>query len=361
MKRGKLATASAIAAAALLIGAAFGQPGNGRAAGNAPLNTATPTLTGPAQEGQTLSTSNGSWSGSPTSYTYAWSRCDTSGDSCSTIAGASSATYAAAANDVGHTLRVTVTATNAGGATQATSAPSAVVSSAAAPTNRAAPSVSGSLRVGSTLTASEGSWDGAPTGFAFTWSRCDANGDSCATIDGATAATYTLGQADAGAALRVSVVATNTDGSTQFTAAPTEAVPAAQATGCPAGTGPIQIGDLKLPARLSIDSASITPKLVTLGTHTIQLHVQVTACNGRPVQGATVFATPIPYNQFAGPENTTGADGKVTITEKRRAGFPARGRNQHLLAVFVRATKPGDPVLGGVSTRRTVAFRVTLP
>ena len=361
MRRSKLATASAIAAAALVIGAAFGQPGSGRAAGNAPLNTATPTLTGAAQEGQTLSTSNGSWSGSPTSYTYAWSRCDAGGGSCSAIAGASAATYEAASTDVGNTLRVTVTATNADGATQATSAPSAVVSSAAAPTNTAAPSVSGSLQVGTALTASQGTWNGAPTGFAFGWSRCDANGDSCATIDGATADTYTLGRADAGRTLRVSVTATNADGSTHFTADPTAAVPAEKATGCPADTGSIQVGDLKLPARLSVDSVSITPKLVTLGTHTIQLHVRVTACDGRPVQGASVFATPIPYNQFAGPERSTGADGMVTITEKRRAGFPARGRNQHLLAVFIRATKPGDPVLGGISTRRTVAFRVTLP
>jgi hypothetical protein len=116
-----------------------------------------------------------------------------------------------------------------------------------------------------------------------------------------------------------------------------------------------------MPARLSIDAATIAPRLVTLRTHTIQLHVRVTACGGRPVQGASVFATPIPYNQFAGPEKATGADGTVTLTEKRQRGFPARSRSQHLLAVFIRAAKPGDPVLGGISTRRTVAFRVNLP
>jgi hypothetical protein len=361
MRRGKLATAGIIAAAALVVGALFGRPDSGRAAGAAPVNTASPTLSGAAQEGQTLATSNGSWNGSPTSYTYTWSQCDTGGDACTTIAGATAATYAATSSDVGHTLRATVTATNAGGATQATSAASAVVSSAAAPTTTAAPSISGSLQVGSALTASQGSWDGSPTGFAFAWSRCDANGDSCATIDGAASDTYTLSQADAGAALRVSVTATNAGGSTQFTSAPTAVVPAAKATGCPAGTGTVQVGDLQPPARLNVDSASITPRLVTLGTHTIQLHFRITACGGRPVQGASVFATPIPYNQFAGPEKTTGADGTVTVTEKRRAGFPARHRKQHLLAIFARATKPGDPVLGGVSTRRTVAFRVTLP
>ncbi|HZT93597.1 MAG TPA: hypothetical protein VE985_03865 [Gaiellaceae bacterium] len=361
MQRGKLATAIAIAAAALVVGAAFGQPGNGRAAGNAPVNTALPTLSGAAQEGQPIATSNGGWNGSPTSYTYAWSQCDASGGSCSTISGATSATYTPATADVGHTLRATVTATNADGSAQATSAPSAVVSSAAAPTNTAPPTISGTLQVGSTLTASQGTWNGAPTSIAFSWSRCDAKGDSCATIDGATSSTYTLTQADAGGALRVSVVATNADGSTQFVSAPTGVVPAQQPTGCPAGTGPVQVGDLQPPARLSIDKASISPRLVTLSTHTIQLQFLVTACGGRPVQGASVYATSIPFNQFTASEKTTGADGTVTLTEKRKHGFPARNRHQHLLAVFARAAKPGEPVLGGISTRRTVAFRVNLP
>ena len=357
--RRKLVTTGAIAAAALIVGAVFGQPGSGRAAGNAPVNTAAPTLSGAAQEGQTITASNGGWNGVPTSFTYAWSRCDASGGSCSTISTTTSAGYVAATADAGETLRVTVTATNAGGSTQATSAPSAVVSSATAPTNTAAPSISGSPAVGSTLTAAQGTWDGSPTGYAFAWSRCDANGDSCAQIDGATSDTYTLTQADAAGTVRIAVIATNADSSTQFVSAPSALVPGTG--GCPTGSGTIQIADLQQPARLSIDAATITPKLVTLGTHTIQLHILVTACGGRPVQGASVFATPIPYNQFAGPEKTTGADGTVTLTQKRQAGFPARSRKQHLLAVFVRATKPGEPVLGGVSTRRTVAFRVNLP
>jgi LysM repeat protein len=363
MTRANVGAAVTIAAAALVLGAVFGQPGNGRAAGTGPVSTGTPTLSGAAQEGQTLTVSNGSWSGSPTSYAYAWSKCDANGGSCSAIPGATASTYKAATTDVGQTLRVTVTATNAGGSGQAASAPSAVVSSAAAPTNTTAPAISGSLQVGSTLTASTGAWSGNPTSYAFVWSRCDAHGDSCAAIDGATGKTYTLTQAAAGRTLRISVVATKGGGakplSTQVTPAPTASVPASN--GCPTGTGTIQVSDLRLPARLSIDAAAITPKLVTLGTHTIQLHIRVTACGGRPVQGATVFATPIPYNQFQGPDSTTGPSGTATVTEKRRRGFPARRRNQHLLAVFVRATKPGDPVLGGVSTRRTVAFRVNLP
>lgn len=359
MKRVNVGGAIAIAVAALVVGAVFGQPGSGRAAGSGPAYLGPPTIWGGAQEGQTLGATTGSWGESPTSFAYAWSKCAKDGSSCTAITGATAATYAATSTDVNHTVRVTVTATNAGGSSQATSAPSAVISSKNAPTATAAPAISGSLTVGSTLTASQGTWSGNPTSYAFIWSRCDMNGNGCATIDGATGTTHALTQASAGTTLRISVVATNAKGSTQYTAAQTAAVPGS--TGCPAGTGTIQVASLDKPARLMIDKASITPRLVSLGTQMIQLHIRVTACNGRPVQGASVFAVPIPYNQFAGSEQTTGADGTATITERRQRGFPARSSRQHLLAVFVRARKPGDPLLGGVSTRRTVAFPVHLP
>jgi hypothetical protein len=359
MRKANLGIAVVIAAAALVIGAVIGRPGTGRAAGNAPVSTATPTISGTAQQGQTLAASKGGWSGSPTSYTYAWSQCDASGNTCSAISGATSATYTPATTDVGHTLRVAVTATNDGGSGSATSAQSAVVSSTAAPTPTTAPAISGTPSVGSTLTANKGTWSGSPTSMSVQWWRCDSNGDSCAAVAGATGDTYAVTQADAGETIRLSVVATNAVGSTTFVSSQTAAVPGA--SGCPAGTGTLQITDIAPPVRLSISKASIAPKLVTLSTHTIQLHFTVTACNGRPVQGASVFATPVPYNQFAGATKTTGADGTVTITETRRRGFPARSRHQNLLAVFVRAAKPGEPILAGVSTRRTVAFRVSLP
>src|SRR5262249_10843413 len=67
----------------------------------APANTGSPTVSGTAQDGKTLSASTGSWSGSPTSYAYQWQRCDTTGAACSPLAGATSASYAAQTADVG--------------------------------------------------------------------------------------------------------------------------------------------------------------------------------------------------------------------------------------------------------------------
>jgi hypothetical protein len=95
---------------------------------SAPTNTALPVLSGSAVEGETLSASNGSWSGGPTSYAYQWQDCDSSGGACVSIARASAPTYRLADADVGHTVRVVVSASNRLGRTSASSAATAEVS-----------------------------------------------------------------------------------------------------------------------------------------------------------------------------------------------------------------------------------------
>src|SRR3954447_19979154 len=86
----------------------------------APVNTAAPAVSGTAKVGQTLTVSNGTWSGAPTSYTYQWQRC-TSSTSCADITGATEQTYKPTATDVGKTLRAVVAAKNADGTTTANS------------------------------------------------------------------------------------------------------------------------------------------------------------------------------------------------------------------------------------------------
>ena len=97
----------------------------GRASG--PQNTSIPTISGTLREGETLTASPGVWAGTePISYTYQWQRCDANGGNCGSIAGATNRTYVVTAADVSRSVRVIVTARNAGGARAATSAPTGV-------------------------------------------------------------------------------------------------------------------------------------------------------------------------------------------------------------------------------------------
>ena len=100
--------------------------------------------------------------------------------------------------------------------------------------------------------------------------------------------------------------------------------------------------------------------MITRSTTSIVARSHVSACGGRSVQGALVYATTVPFYQFSIlPEQQTGADGWITLRMRRLSGFPA-ARHQRLLVMFVRARKTGENVLAGISTRRLVASRVRL-
>jgi IPT/TIG domain len=94
-----------------------------------PTSSSPPTITGFAEQGQTLTEHHGGWTGSPTSYTYQWERCGFSGANCHPIGAATAQTYAAVEGDVGSTLRVRETAHNSIGAGSANSAPAGPVAS----------------------------------------------------------------------------------------------------------------------------------------------------------------------------------------------------------------------------------------
>jgi uncharacterized membrane protein len=92
-----------------------------------PANTAAPAISGTPQEGSTLTGSNGTWTNSPTKFTYAWLRCDNKGNSCATVNGATKNTYVIASGDVNTTIRFRVTASNSAGDETATSSPTPVI------------------------------------------------------------------------------------------------------------------------------------------------------------------------------------------------------------------------------------------
>jgi hypothetical protein len=232
----------------------------------------------------------------------------------------------------------------------------------AAPSNQSPPAVSGTPEEGRTLTTSDGTWTGtAPITFAYSWRRCDEDGGSCSQIGGATSKTYVLKKVDVGNTIRARVTARNSDGSTAATSVPTAVIRVAAApapTGCN-GNAPIPIANVSLPDRLNIDGQSITPSVVVRSTQSVTVRFRVT-CKGKAVQGALLYAEPVPFNQFTRPaEQPTGADGFATLTMNRARGYPATN-SQQLLVVFARARKAGEDLLGGVSTRRLVSFPVDL-
>src|SRR5439155_7964015 len=144
---------------------------------------------GAVQEGQTLTANPGSWSGTtPMTYIYFWRRCDASGANCVVVSSRSSQTYTLSSSDVGHTMRVGVTATNSAGSGFALSGPTSIVVAPTplAPSNTSPPTISGTAQAGKTLTADPGSWSGlTPMTYSYSWRRCDTSGANCTVISGA--------------------------------------------------------------------------------------------------------------------------------------------------------------------------------
>jgi hypothetical protein len=185
-----------------------------------PTNIGVPVITGTAQVGQALTASTGTWLHAPTSFTYQWIDTTTGA-----IPGATASAYVPVAANVGHTLTVSVVATNSGGpSVQASSlVTSAVID--IIPTNTAVPTITGTAQVNQTLTASPGTWTHNPTSYAYQWTDT-----TTGAIGGATASTYVPVVGNIGHTLTVSVVATNSGGSSAAaTSNPTSAVIASSA------------------------------------------------------------------------------------------------------------------------------------
>jgi hypothetical protein len=88
-----------------------------------------PRISGRTRAGGRLTVSKGTWSGPPRSYRYQWLRCNARGGGCRSVPRATHPTYRASSTDVGHRLRVRVTAVNPAGRKTATSGASGRIAS----------------------------------------------------------------------------------------------------------------------------------------------------------------------------------------------------------------------------------------
>jgi hypothetical protein len=84
-----------------------------------PSSLALPVVTGTARTGDRLTTSNGSWTGTPTSYVYQWKRASTSGGSYTNIPSATDRTYDLTDADIDKYIKVSVIAANSLGSSSA--------------------------------------------------------------------------------------------------------------------------------------------------------------------------------------------------------------------------------------------------
>ena len=174
----------------------------------------TPTISGTAQVGQTLTAGMGDIADAdglpatfPGDYTFQWLRVDADGMSNETPIGADAVTYTPVAADAGKKVKVQVSFTDDGGTSEMLTSDAYPSSGTIIDNNTAAvgnPSITGAAQVGMTLTAGPGDIadaDGLTTpGYAYQWRRAGADGMD---IPGAMGSTYTLTAADAGKEIKV--------------------------------------------------------------------------------------------------------------------------------------------------------------
>jgi hypothetical protein len=131
----------------------------------APTSGVTPVV------GATLSTSNGVWSSVPpvSNFTYQWQRSYDGGSTWNDISGALSSQYKLVESDYGFYVRAVVTAFNTNGSATTNSSPSSRIGDVA---NLQIPVALGTLVVGQTLSATQGSWfSSGILAYSYQWER----------------------------------------------------------------------------------------------------------------------------------------------------------------------------------------------
>jgi hypothetical protein len=326
----------------------------------APQSQTAPSIDGKAMVGQQLTANKGEWSGSPTTYTYQWQRCDNDGSSCGDISGATTTKYKVTDADTGNTVRVQVTAKNDDGSATANSKTTDAISGNAAPRATTPPSISGKAQVGETLTVNPGKWAEGPSSFAYQWQLCDKSGANCKDISGATGQTYGVRSGDKDGTIRVQVTAKNLVGTTTANSDHTDAITAgATPTPTPVGVGgAISITAISLPNRLVISSIQFTPRVITSRRQQITARFKVTEANaGKAIAGALVYAIAVPASQVTrSAEVQTDSTGWAMVHFQPLKALPMKAGAR--VNFFVRARKAGENPLAGVSTRRLVSVGV---
>jgi hypothetical protein len=175
----------------------------------APFNTALPAITGTLKIGSTQTVSTGTWSNTPTSYSYQWQK-SSDGISWINLSDETANTYVPTFDVANLQIRVNVGGVNTVDTATVTSA---VISGFVPPQATAVPAITGTTTTGQTLTSSSGTWPSTSSGYLYQWQRSSDGGVTWTSISGATSSTYVLATADAGYQIRSQVSLTANAGS----------------------------------------------------------------------------------------------------------------------------------------------------
>ncbi len=229
-----------------------------------------PTITGgtSAKVGTALKAVPGTWTPAPVTISYQWMKAG------EPIPGATSATYTPTAADAGARLTVRTLGTKAGYVTVLKESVQTAAVALQTLTASPIPTITGTARVGSILTANTGAWTPAPVGIAFQWKRAGIN------IPGATGPTYLLSAEDQGRTITVSAVGskvgftpvTKTSVATASVAAP----PAATLTATPT---PTISGTAQIDNELTVTTGVWAPDPVALSIQWLRNGVAIPGAN----------------------------------------------------------------------------------
>ena len=278
----------------------------GAALPSPPVLRAPPSIPGTPQQGQPVTEKAAVWANTPTAVTYQWYVCDSSTNNCAAITAATARSYTPTAGDVGGTLQLSETASNAGGsATGYSPFAGPVVPSVGpiqVPASTSPPGITGAAQQGATLTESHATWTGNPGSFSYQWLRC---AGGCAAVPGATSPTYTLGPDDVGFALQVQEFAANSGGpGAPATAKPTAVVTATSATDLVAPQRSVTNQPVTLVATVTSSSANATAS----GSVSFRSAAgPITGCSAVPTSATGQSATVTCPTTFAAATITTTA------------------------------------------------------
>ena len=179
-------------------------------------NSVLPVISGNLLSGQTLTTTNGTWSTSGT-FTYQW-QSSSNGTTWSNISSATASTFVLTQD--GNYIRAQVTNSISSGTISGTAFSVATVK-IGAPYNTALPTISGTLRIGLTQTITTGTWGNTPTSYAYQW-QSSTNGISWINIGSWSTSTYLPTFDICNAKIRVIVAAVNATDTATVTSASIE-------------------------------------------------------------------------------------------------------------------------------------------